>query len=85
MNREMPAVDRRMNAARISKNFLPPPQGLPFNEEREPERQLMERLTMELDEATMDALRDMADKKGLDAAAIAGMLMREFLTEGRSA
>lgn len=85
MNREMPAIDRRMNAARICRNFLPPPQGLPFNETQEPEAERMQELKVQLDGATIAALRDLADKKGLATSAIVGMLVRDYLAEARFA
>jgi hypothetical protein len=85
MNRERPFTDKRRNANRMSKNFLPPPQaiGLIKTQERKPEH--THELTLRLDRTAYAALKDMAVTKGLSVPTLVSMWVRERLAGNASA
>ena len=85
MNRELPFADRRRNATRISKNFLPPPQAIGLIKTQERKTEHMQELTLRLDRPAYAALKDRADKKGLSVPALVSMWVRERLTGRASA
>jgi hypothetical protein len=85
MNRELPFSDRRRNATRMSKNFLPPPQAIGLIKTQERKQEHMQELTLRLDMRAYAALKDMAVKKGLSVPALVSMWVRERLTGKASA